>query len=264
MMDSRDTLGQLVRFLPDEPVPFRFFRAFNEFPHEQMHKAMKSRLFVGRMLDEYFASDSLADKFVRALAEHRAANLKEILESFEFFERMRKRIRGPCIVDLCCGHGLVGILYAMFDRKVEKVILIDSRRPLSFDKILLALEEVAPWVAEKIDYRTCYVDDELKSTLPDGAALLAIHACGRLTDRCLGLALDLQSPIAAMPCCYFPKLSKAPTALSDALGFRLTTDIERTYRLTEANFDVKWYRIPEEITPMNRILLCKPPVSALS
>ncbi len=35
-----------------------------------------------------------------------------------------------------------------------------------------------------------------------GVGVVAVHACGGLTDVCLDIAMQLRAPVAAMPCCY--------------------------------------------------------------
>ena len=46
-----------------------------------------------------------------------------------------------------------------------------------------------------------------------------------------------------------------PAARQAELGTRLAFDIDRTYRLEAAGYRVRWDAIPEEITPMNRVLI---------
>jgi hypothetical protein len=58
-----------------------------------------------------------------------------------------------------------------------------------------------------------------------------------------------------MPCCYAQTARRAPRALREALGAILTTDIDRTYRMEQAGYEVDWSEIPAAITPMNRVLL---------
>ena len=48
------------------------------------------------------------------------------------------------VADLCCGHGLAGLLFAIFEREVERVHLVDRERPASADLILQAAADVAP------------------------------------------------------------------------------------------------------------------------
>jgi len=42
-----------------------------------------------------------------------AIDAKEFFEAVEFYARVRKRVRRPVMLDLACGHGLVGELYAV-------------------------------------------------------------------------------------------------------------------------------------------------------
>ena len=41
----------------------------------------------------------------KELALDGALDTKEFFEAFEFYERVRKRVRQPMMVDLACGHG---------------------------------------------------------------------------------------------------------------------------------------------------------------
>ncbi len=44
---------------------------------------------------------------------------QELLECTEFVERVRRRIRAPCVLDLAAGHGLVGLLLAAVEPQVR-------------------------------------------------------------------------------------------------------------------------------------------------
>jgi hypothetical protein len=183
--------------------------------------------------------------------------VKEVFESFEFFTRVRKRVRAPVVADLCCGHGLTGILFAVFEPKVEKVILLDMVRPPCHDKIMAAVTDVAPWTAAKVEFREQRVK-AIIGKLPVGSGVLGVHACGVRTDRCIDAALAAAGPVAVLPCCYAQTANSSPVALRGALGKELATDVHRTYRLEAAGYDVSWSEIPEVITPMNRIIVGRP------
>lgn len=121
--------------------PFRFLKQFNEEPFAKK-VTCKDRL---RESDtRWFPGDYLSSVFARELCQRRAIPFKEVLESFEFFACVRNRVRSPSVADLCCGHGLVGIMFAMFERSVERVCLLDKVRPPSFDLVLSAAQAVAP------------------------------------------------------------------------------------------------------------------------
>lgn len=206
------------------------------------------------MAERIFNSDSLQDRYVRELALEKTLPLKEVLESFEFFARARKHVRTRCVADLCCGHGLTGILFALFERTVERAVLIDREQPPSHAKALAAAIRVGPWVADKVEYQTARMQDVSQYIEPK-TSVIAAHACGTLTDHCIDCAIEAAGAVALMPCCYPDRDCQAPAALQLSLGSRLAFDIDRTYRLEAAGYRVRWDAIPKEITPMNRVLI---------
>lgn len=238
-----------------ETVAYKAFRRFNA-PELRAAGGVSAR--IDRRATDWFPSDSLPDQIVRSLGAVRAIDTKEVFESFEFFERVRRRLRRPHVADLCAGHGLTGILFATFERGVERVTLVDKRKPKSHQKVLDAVCDVAPWVRDKVAYREAGVAVTHRE-LPDGVAIIGVHACGARTDRCIDVALAKAGPIAVMPCCYSQTARQAPRAFRRSLGCALATDVARTYRLEAAGYDVDWSAIPSEITEMNRILVGCPP-----
>ncbi len=243
---------------PPERPPARF-RAFRQFNDPALAVLARQRHRVGPRARGLFPSERMTDRIARALCDHKAIDIKELLESFEFLARVRRRLRGPHVVDLCCGHGLTGLLFGLLERRVERVTLLDRRRPDSFSAVLTALCEIGPWLAPKVRY----VEADLASlTLERTDSLLAVHACGPRTDHCLTAAIAVGAPIAVMPCCYTRTARDAPTAIRVALGRAMTTDIHRTYRLERAGYQVDWSEIPVEITPMNRVIVAWNPPRA--
>lgn len=248
MIDIRGNL------LAQADQPFRYLKQFNsaEFAKKA---ACRDRL---RQSDtRWFPGDYLSSVFARELCERRAMPFKEVLESFEFFACVRNRIRSKSVADLCCGHGLVGILFAMFQRDVEHVCLLDKVRPKSFDLVLGAAQSVAPWTEAKVKY----VEAQLKQTprhLEAGTAILGVHACGARTDKCIEHAISLRSPIALLPCCRRHRLHDSPECLKNVLGADVAIDVDRTYRLHAAGFRVRWDQISPQITEMNRVLIGQP------
>ena len=176
------------------------------------------------------------DKVALSLAKTECLDMKEFSESVEFFTHVRSRWRkvikttpeATVIVDLCCGHGFTGMLFAIFERSCQKVILCDRSRPKSFSKILAAVLAVAPWVKPKLDLHLFGEDadgsgrdDEKKQQqkhhygdlltlqkdpskhLPKGATILAVHACGGATDLSMHIGIALESScLFLLPCCY--------------------------------------------------------------
>lgn len=230
---------------------FKFLPQLNDL--ERTEWLSSRQKFHSEIASRHFDSDTLQDKFLRALAAERLLPVKEVLESFEFFARIRKSTRSKTVADLCCGHGLLGILFAMFERDVESVILIDRNEPESRQKLIAVASEVAPWIADKIDNRAEKIrleDDWIQA----GVAIVSAHACGVLSDLCIDVAIKSGGPIAILPCCYPRSACAAPLSLQTQFGLETAFDIDRTYRLEAAGYRIRWGSIPREITPMNRII----------
>lgn len=218
--------------------------------------ASKSRM--SRRQLSYFQSARMPDKVARVLGEAQLLDLKEIVESFEFFQRVRHRVSRADVVDLCCGHGLVGMLFALLERRVERVYLLDHQFPASTHRIEAALNEAWPWVSPKIIRieRSVRGADHL---LPRSAGVVAVHACGARTDWSLEVALALGGPLAMMPCCYTHQVYRGPETLKRHLGVTLCVDMQRTLDLHARGYQVDWQEIPPTITPKNRIIAASPP-----
>ncbi len=233
-------------------VPFKCFTQLNGVDEPAM-MCDRSAVTLPRS-HRYFAADTLQNKIVRALAEDEIMPMKEILESFEFFQRVRKEVRSECIADLCCGHGFVGMLFGLFERRVQRVLLVDRREPPIYRKLLKCVARVGPWISDKVQYRTTPINNA-REFLEPGCTTVSSHACGVLTDRCIDVAISLHGSIAVMPCCYPKSACQAPPALRLNLGHEMAIDIDRTYRLHGEGYHVHWTSIPASITPMNRVLI---------
>jgi hypothetical protein len=236
-------------------TPFSFFPQLNGLEKTSW---MKSSLGINyAMTDLHFHSDTLQDKFLRAMAKDNTLPIKEILESFEYFSRIRKQLKNDCVLDLCSGHGLLGILFAMFERRVKKVVLVDVKVPPSYQKLFNCAVSVAPWIRDKIETFTEKIHRQA-SWAQSGCSVVSAHACGVLTDTCIDVAIACGGPLAVLPCCYPRKACRAPLALQQSFGLQEAFDIDRTYRLENADFRVRWSSIPAHITPMNRIMIATP------
>ena len=236
---------------PLPPTPFIAFRRFND-PELRPLAGLKVR--ISPRANALFEGDNLPHRLVRALAARRALPIKEIFESFEFFERVRRRMRAETVVDLCCGHGLTGLLFAVFARRTEEVILVDKRCPETHHATYEALKSEAPWIEGRVRFMETPLS-KVGGELPEGAAMIAVHACGKRTDACIELGVAKKAKMALMPCCYFHTADSAPKVLAETLGPELASDIDRTYRLEAAGYQVQWSAIPEVITPKRRILV---------
>ncbi len=231
-------------------LKFLAYPQFND-PALRHFAGMKHR--IHSLPEELFPSESLPDRLARSLSAHRAIHVKELIEGFEFFMRVRKRIRRPHMVDLCAGHGLAGMIFALCEPSVLRVEVIDERKPSSFERIWAAFTEIAPWVAEKVTYLEQPLGEV--DNLADGASLLLVHACGPLTDEGISLAAKARAPVAAMPCCYGKAYEPKVPGLNQPFGRAASIDISRSFRLADSGYQVDWTEIPEAITPMNRVIV---------
>lgn len=234
---------------------FKFFPQLNDL--EKPHWLNSTNTLHSNLAAKYFASDSLQDTFLQAMAAERILPIKEVLEAFELFARIRRPTKSPMVADLCCGHGLLGLLFAMFERKVDRVILIDKKEPESRQKLISLATGVAPWIANKIENWAAKIDVE-DPRIESGCAVVSAHACGKLSDLCIEIAIKRRGNLAILPCCYPRSGCQAPLSLQTALGLNTAFDVDRTYRLESAGYRVRWAEIPPEITPMNRIIYAQP------
>lgn len=208
----------------------------------------------------WFSGSSLTDRLARSLAKREAIDLKEFAESLEFFHCVRKSLRSKTIVDVCCGHGFTGFLFAMFEKTVELVVCIDVKRVKGFDLILDAVVEVAPWVKRKVQFRqdkleSLLVQDKLRS-IPTGCSVLGIHCCGELTDHAIDFAIAAHANIAVAPCCYHQKpVPHQPPAFKKIFGRGLAIDLARTSKLHKLGYSVDWKVFPRAVSDKNRILV---------
>ncbi len=230
---------------------FKFFPQLNDIDEKCWINSKNT--ICPEITERFFASNSLQDTFLQALADNRVLAIKEVLESFELFARIRKSISSPMVADLCCGHGLLGILFAMFERKVHRVILADKFEPESCQHLLKTAIHVAPWIREKIKTEKGAIGINHPKLEPR-CAIVSAHACGSLSDRCIDIAIANRGHLAILPCCYPKSACQAPRSLQTKFGLASAFDIDRTYRLQNAGYLVRWAEIPAAITPMNRVI----------
>lgn len=240
---------------------------------------------------------SSSETILKTIVDHLAfsdapVDAKEVAESVEFYLRSAKRLLGAAkriaksssksidgealvtVQDLCCGHGLTGMLFAACNpQRSSKSIkvtaaLVDQFEPPSHPQLRETIAEVCPWIRgeDAIKYVPSTLDayfQESKSNRVNGAStyasvIVSTHACGSLTDDVLQYAIDSESAaIAAMPCCYTGTDKGTPYGIRRALGVGMAADIRRSFFLQEYGYHVDWTTIPIEVTPMNRIIVAE-------
>ena len=232
------------------------FRVFRKFNKAQLRPSGWKGRFDSLAVPELGQRGRIL-KVLQAVAQGGHLKFKEVLESFEVYACVHKRLNHPRIVDLCCGHGLTGYLFAVFGRQVEEVVLVDHETHPSALAISAALHCAFPELEGRVRRVTSSLR-QFREPLSPQTGLVAVHACGSRTDHCLDLAIEHRCAIVALPCCYTGTGRGEPAALRQSLGVAMATDIGRTYRLQREGYTVEWDAIPSSITAMNRLIIAHP------
>ncbi len=210
-----------------------------------------SRARLGPRDVERFPEASLFHHVARTLAAARCIPRKELFEAWEVARRTRRRFRGGRVVDLACGHGLLAQLMLLIDATSESALAVDTRIPISARKVAAAITAEWPRLAGRVTLVEGAIADV--EILPSDVVVSA-HACGALTDEVLTKAMAVGARVAVLPCCH--ATAKCDTGGMDGwLDVTLAIDVTRAVRLRAAGYQVFTQRIPDAITPKNRLLL---------
>lgn len=159
------------------------------------------------------------------------------------------------MVDMPCGHGLVGYLMLLLDDTSPGALLVDRSLPPSAERVAQALEAAWP----RLEGRVQRVQGDIEDTvLHPGDVVVSAHACGGLTDLVLERAVAASARVAVLPCCHSTAKNDAG-GLSGWLDAALAIDVTRAATLRAGGYRVHTQTIPEEITPKNRLLFGMPP-----
>ena len=93
--------------------------------------------------------------------------------------------------------------------------------------------------------------------LGSGDVVVSCHACGSLTDDILGNAMHASARVVVLPCCHDADTGDLG-GMGGWLDAPLAIDVTRAARLRAHGYAVHTQRIPEAITPKNRLLLAEP------
>ena len=201
-----------------------------------------------------FPSDTLFDRVARVLCRAECLSRKELFEAWEVARRVRRRFRGGRVVDLACGHGLLGHLMLLLDDTSPAALCVDARVPGSASAVAAAMTAEWPRLSRRVEA----VQSELHAVeLSPSDVVVSVHACGALTDAVLERALSVRARVAVLPCCHDASTCDAGH-LEGWLDAPLAIDVTRAARLTAAGYRVRTQTIPEAITPKNRLLLGQP------
>lgn len=168
--------------------------------------------------------------------------------------RVRRHFRGGRVVDLACGHGLLAQLLILLDDSSPIAEAVDRRIPPCAHALAASLERAWPRLAGRVRFTTGTIAG---FPLECGDLVVSSHACGALTDDVLARAADAGARVAVLPCCHrLPRPERLP--LEGWLDGPLAMDVARATKLAARGYTVRTLRIPDAITPKNRILMGEP------
>ena len=108
-----------------------------------------------------------------------------------------------------------------------------------------------PRLKNRIIYKK--MDIHKITVLPDDIVVSA-HACGSLTDLIIDKAIGSHARVAVLPCCHNVKVSST-AGLEGWMDKTLAVDTARAVRLRSKGYQIVTQKIPESITPKNRLLM---------
>lgn len=206
-----------------------------------------------------FTEPTLFHRVARVLCEADCLPRRELFESWEVARRARRRLRGTRVVDLACGHGLIGQLLLLLDPAIESVLAVDKRLPESAPKIAAALQTAWPRLRDRVTFAEHTLQ---KTEVRANDVVVSCHACGRLTDQVLDLAIAARTGVAVLPCCQAEAIGDAG-GLDGWIDNALAIDVTRAARLRSHGFAVHTQLLPPTLTSKNRLLLGVPPAPAI-
>jgi len=198
-----------------------------------------------------FPGPSLFEAIARAVCRAGVLPRKELYEAWETAKRVRRCFRGCRVLDLACGHGLLAHIMLILDDTSKTALAVDNHIPENAEKLSRALIDAWPRLKDRIIYQQILIEDLV--VLPEDI-VVSVHACGSLTDLILDKAMEKQARVAVLPCCH--DAEQSPT--DDLEGWMppdLAIDTARAVRLRSSGYKIMTRKIPDTITPKNRLLM---------
>lgn len=208
----------------------------------------------------HFEGETLFHRVARTVCGAECLPRKELYETWEVARRVVRRFKGGRLVELAAGHGLLSFVMCLLDPRLEGAMAVDRKRPQSFGRLETAMLARWPQLEGKVRYLQADIE---AAPIRREDAVVAVHACGRLTDRVLDQALVARARVAVLPCCHSVRHCDAG-GLSGWMDPSLAIDATRAARLVAEGYRVHTSMIPEEITPKARLLFGHPPPSNAS
>jgi len=214
-----------------------------------MKRSSKNRLTPQQQ--ELFPGSSLFHKISRAVCRAGTLPRKELHEAWEMARRIRRKYRGGRVLDLACGHGLLAHIMLILDDSSKTAVAVDRALPLNAGRLSGKLIESWPRLEDRIIYKE--MDIQEITAFPDDI-IVSAHACGSLTDLIIDKAIESHARVAVLPCCH--NVKESPSAgLEGWMDKTLAVDTARAVRLRSNGYQIVTRKIPESITPKNRLLM---------
>jgi hypothetical protein len=217
-----------------------------------MKQSSKNRLMPRHV--SLFGKETLFDKIARSVCRAGTLPRKELYEAWETARRVRRRYKGGRVVDLACGHGLLAHIMLILDKTSDHALCIDRKLPDNAQKLSHALMTDWPRLLGKIHFKEMDIQDV--RIYPEDVVVSA-HACGALTDLVIDKAVGGNARVAVLPCCH--NLKTCPTGnLTHWMESTLAVDVVRAMTLQSRGYEILTAKIPDAITPKNRLLMGHP------
>ena len=204
--------------------------------------------------------------FFELITKENFISVKEFFETTEAFKtiQMKKgslRCNSNCkekiLVEVAGGHCLFSAIVALvYPERFDRIIAIDLKRVEAFDKVMNCLRQISPVSASKIEFKQ--EDIKKSQSICTGSVVVALHACGNLTDVIISISLKNQvNSLNLMGCCYrnCDAAKECHPAIRNWAGERFASSITRTLKLQEHKYDVNWKFISTVITPQNQVII---------
>ena len=174
--------------------------------------------------------------------------------------RVRRQFRGGRVVDLAGGHGLLAQIMIILDDSSPDAVVVDKTIPPSAATLHRAIVEAWPRLSGRVEFIggvSIGVAGVEVPAIRTTDVVVSSHACGALTDRVLGVALEAGARVAVLPCCHH-LTDEATGALTGWVDKALAIDLARAFHLQQRGYRIWTQLIPGEVTPKNRLLLARP------
>lgn len=238
------------------------FRALKEYfshtnPENGTYRRLKRLLLkIDNPYSRILVADQLYEKpGLIELVTRAGINLKELEETRAFYKEVFPVLgKRAVLYDLCCGNGLNGF-YWLWQKSADFVYFVDNKPNNHFYSLL---GEVNP-EAFTFSIEDIFTAPSKNLVREKDAALIAVHACGHLSDRVIALGLEARASFAVMPCCYSRSLYMDAELLRLFDNPEEVIDALRIYKILEQGYEPQMRRVSAKITEKNRIIIGIPP-----